>query len=154
KRVILWGGKGRNAEVREEFHRELLLSLACRSRRDSDEPLAVEAILNDDETLLLVREVPGKGATVRLWDLRYLKDWRSYREYPVPRAVIIQHEHPVRTGALDRAEGRVLTCDAGGEAHLWDAKDGNRLLSFHHGPSARGAAFHPDESRVVTWGEG
>jgi WD40 repeat protein len=91
---------------------------------------------------------------VRLWDLRHLNDWISYREPPVPPAVLFKHDHPVRTAALDRKEGRVLTCDAGGEAHLRDAKDGRLLRSFRHGRGANGAAFHPGKERIVTWGEG
>ena len=92
-------------------------------------------------------ESPGKGGAVRLWSLRYLEDddWLSSGDRPVPHAFTFKHDHPVLTGALDRAETRILTCDAGGQAHLWAAKDGRRRQSFRHGKSARGAAFHPDD---------
>jgi len=105
-------------------------------------------------TLVLVREPPDKRAAGGLWHLRYLHDWNSNREQPVPRALVFEHDHPVQTGAL--AARRIASSPAMrvDRRISGNAKDGRSCNRFRHGKTARGAAFPPDEARIVTWGEG
>src|SRR5206468_2178783 len=73
---------------------------------------------------------------------------------PPPKSLSFRHFlFSVLTAALSRDEKYLLTCDSGGHAHLWDVAKGERLRSFPHGTRVRGAAFSPDESLVLTWGE-
>jgi WD40 repeat protein len=117
--------------------------------------------LSEDETLLLVkvhgqeRWTTDEWGAVQLWNLPQTDVPTPYEEPmgPLPRARLFKHDKPVRTAALSQDEGLLLTCDEGGQAHLWDAARGWRLRSFAHGEGALGAALSPDGSRVVTWGE-
>jgi len=151
------GGEGRHAEVWDCSGRHLLLSLTCRGeppgRGEVGEPLAAEAILSDDETLVLVREPPDKGAAVRLWHLRYLHDWNSYREQPVR---VPSSSSTITRSRRERWPARRIAphLRCGGQAHLWNAKDGRPAAIGSPGKTARGAAFLPMKPAIVTWGEG
>jgi WD40 repeat protein len=133
-REILWGGKGRCAQVWEDFHHRPLLSAAAVVGPRAERP---RGCLSSHGKHLLSWDM---DYTARWWDLSHGKAQHKF-----------EHRRDLFGAKLDVKGTRALTWGLDGEAKVWDLGTGKLVRALVHDRPVSGAAFAPEGEHVWTW---
>ena len=80
-----------------------------------------------------------------------LTAWPFEDEAPQPRWNLEQaHDGWIRSLAVSKDGGRLLTCGHDGFARVWDVSTGKKILEINHGEDLFAAAIHPGGEIAVT----